>query len=49
MAHEKRQPSLLVDSKLKEGDLVLIKDHTANAFKPRFKESFRVIKQKVIR
>ena len=46
MAREKRQPSSLVDSKLKEGDLVLIKDHTAKAFKPRFKGSFRVIKQK---
>ena len=44
-AREKRQPSSLVDSKLKEGDLVLIKDHTAKAFKPRFKGSFRVIKQ----
>ena len=28
MAREKRQPISLVDSKLKEGDLVLIKDHT---------------------
>ena len=46
MAREKRQPSSLVDSKLKEGDLVLIKDHTAKAFKPRFKGSFHVIKQK---
>ena len=46
MAREKRQPSSIVDSKLKEGDLVLIKDHMAKAFKPRFKGSFRVIKQK---
>ena len=46
MACEKRQPSSIVDSKLKEGDLVLIKDHTAKAFKPRFKGGFRVIKQK---
>ena len=46
MAREKKQPISLVDSKLKEGDLVLIKDHTAKAFKPRFKGSFRVIKQK---
>ena len=46
MAREKRQPISLVDSKLKEGDLVLIKDHTAKAFKPRFKGSFHVIKQK---
>ena len=39
-AREKRQPSSLVDPKLKEGDLILIKDHTAKAFKPRFKGSF---------
>ena len=35
-----------MDSKLKEGDLVLIKNHTAKAFQPRFKGNFRVIKQK---
>ena len=46
MAREKRQPSSIIDSKLKEGDLVLIKDHTAKAFKPRFKGNFHVIKQK---
>ena len=46
IAREKRQPSLIVDSKLKEGDLVLIKNHTAKAFQPRFKGNFRVIKQK---
>ena len=46
IACEKRQPSLIVDSKLKEGDLVLIKNHTAKAFQPRFKGNFRVIKQK---
>ena len=45
-AREKRQLSTIIDSKLKEGDLVLIKDHTAKAFKPRFKGDFRVIKQK---
>ena len=45
-AHEKRQPSLIVDSKLREGDLVLLKDHTAKAFQPRFKGNFRVVKQK---
>ena len=45
-AREKRQPSLIVDSKLREGDLVLVKDHTAKAFQPRFKGNFRVIKQK---
>ena len=46
IACEKRQPSLIVDSKLKEGDLVLIKNHTAKAFQPRFKGNFHVIKQK---
>ena len=45
-ACEKRQPSLIVNSKFKEGDLVLVKDHTAKAFQPRFKGNFRVIKQK---
>ena len=45
-AREKRQPSLIVDSKLREGDLVLVKDHMAKAFQPRFKGNFRVIKQK---
>ena len=39
-AREKRQPSTIIDSKLKEGDLILIKDHTAKAFKPRFKGDF---------
>ena len=46
IAREKRQPNLIVDSKLREGDLVLIKDHVAKAFQPRFKGNFRVIKQK---
>ena len=46
IAGQKRQTSLTVDSKLKEGDLVLIKNHTAKAFQPRFKGNFRVIKQK---
>ena len=45
IACEKRQPSLIVDPKLK-GDLVLIKNHTAKAFQPRFKGNFHVIKQK---
>ena len=45
IAREKRQPSLIVDSKLKEGDLVLIKN-IAKAFQPKFKGNFRVIKQK---
>ena len=43
---EKRQPSLIVDSKLKEGDLVLITNHTAKAFQPRFKGNFQVIKHR---
>ena len=46
IAREKRQPSLIVDSKLKEGDLVLIKNHTAKAFQPRFKGNFHAIRQK---
>ena len=46
IAREKRQPSLVVDSKLKEGDLVLIKNHTAKAFQLRFIGNFCVIKQK---
>ena len=41
IARKKRQPSLIVDSKLKGGDLVLIKNHTAKAFQPRFKGNFR--------
>ena len=45
-AHKKRQPSLIVDPKLREGDLVLVKDHMAKAFQPRFKGNFCVIKQK---
>ena len=46
IAREKRQPNLIIDPKLKEGDLVLIKNHTAKAFQPGFKGNFRVIKQK---
>ena len=46
IACEKRQPNLIIDPKLKEGDLVLIKNHTAKAFQPRFKGNFCVIKQK---
>ena len=44
-AREKRQSSLFVNSKLREGDLVLVKNHTAKAFQPRFKGNFHVIKQ----
>ena len=35
-----------LDHKLKEGDLVLVKDHTAKAFQPRFKGNYRVVSQK---
>ena len=35
-----------LEPKLKEGDLVLIKDHTAKVFQPRFKGNHRVIFQK---
>ena len=35
-----------LDPKLKEGDLVLVKDHMAKAFQPRFKGNYRVISQK---
>ena len=45
-AREKRQAKIHVEPKLKEGDLVLIKDHTAKAFQPRFKGNFRVVSQK---
>ena len=45
LAQEKRQPNVHLDPKLKEGDLVLVKDHTAKAFQPRFKENYRVVSQ----
>ena len=45
MAREKRQPNVHLDPKLK-GDLVLVKDHTAKAFQPRFKGNYRVVSQK---
>ena len=32
-----------VDTKLKEGDLVLIKDHTAKAFQPHYVGNYRVV------
>ena len=35
-----------LDPKLKEGDLVLVKDHVAKEFQPRFKGNYRVISQK---
>ena len=34
-----------LDPKLK-GDLILVKDHTAKAFQPRFKGNYRVVSQK---
>ena len=43
-AREKRQPKTYAEPKLKE-DLVLVKDHTAKPFQPRFKGNFRVIAQ----
>ena len=33
----------LVPTKLREGDLVLIKDHTAKAFQPRYVGNYRVV------
>ena len=35
-----------LDPKLKEGDLVLVKDHMAKEFQPRFKGNYRVVSQK---
>ena len=45
--HSRESPFFL-DPKLK-GDLVLLKDHTAKAFQPRFKGNYRVVSQKVIK
>ena len=33
----------LVPTKLKEGDLVLIKDHTAKAFQPHYVGNYRIV------
>ena len=46
LAQEKRQSNIHLDPKLKEGDLILGKDHTAKAFQTRFKGNYRVISQK---
>ena len=46
LAHEKRQSNLYINPKFKEGDLVLVKDHMAKAFQPRFKGNYRVVSQK---
>ena len=32
-----------ISTKLKEGDLVLIKDHTAKAFQPRYVGNYRIV------
>ena len=32
-----------IPTKLKEGDLVLIKDHTAKAFQPRYVGNYRIV------
>ena len=48
-AREKRQPKTYVEPKVKEGDLVLVKDHTAKPFQPRFKGEYRVIAKKEIK
>ena len=45
-AREKRQPRTYVEPKLKEGNLVSVKDHTAKPFQPRFKGNFRGIAQR---
>ena len=45
LACEKREPNLYIDPKLK-GDLVLVRDHMAKVFQPRFKGNYRVISQK---
>ena len=46
LAQENIQPNVHLDPKSKEGDLVLVKDHMAKAFKPRFKRIYRVVSQK---
>ena len=35
-----------LNPKLKEGDLVIVKDHMAKAFQPRFKGNYGVVSQK---
>ena len=46
LACKKRQPNLYINPKFKEGDPVLVKDHTAKAFWPRFKGNYRMVSQK---
>ena len=38
-----------IPTKLKEGDLVLIKDHTATAFQPHYVGNYRIVSFKGIR
>ena len=46
LAREKRQPNVYLDPKLKEGDLLFVKDHMAKAFQPRFKGNYKLVSQK---
>ena len=46
LAREKKQPNLYINPKFKGGDLVLVKDHMAKAFQPRFKGNYRVVLQR---
>ena len=39
----------LVPTKLKEGDLVIIKDHTAKAFQPHYVGNYRIVSFKGIK
>ena len=44
MAHTKITDNVNpVPTKLKEGDLVLIKDHTAKAFQPHYVDNYRIV------
>ena len=40
------QPKTKIPSKLKEGDLVLIKNHTTKSFKPWYVGDYRMVSQK---
>ena len=42
-AHAKITDVSLIPTKLKEGDLVLIKDHTAKAFQPHYVGNYRIV------
>ena len=39
--HQNKQPS---ESQLQAGDLVLIKNHTAKSFEPKYKGNYRIVK-----